>query len=236
MKNIILVLSVLMMVALGIGTYYYQKQDQMTYPKQYQPNHPDEPQQPKPLRPVNYEKISYSLQNNQLNITYNKGTDWVKVPIEKDLLFDGEYRGNKQELIEGSYILTENRAVFLYAKGNMGSKKILLTYSLDQGKTWQDAVVKESFPSIRFRKVDFLNNHFGYVIISGDRTMSQEYSMALLTHDGGKTWRATKDSGNTSLIYDGGFIDESTGFLSYGIINPEKPDLYVTQNVPFSNL
>ena len=30
MKNIILFLSVLMMVALGIGTYVYQKQDQIT--------------------------------------------------------------------------------------------------------------------------------------------------------------------------------------------------------------
>src|SRR5699024_6746449 len=34
----------------------------------------------------------------------------------------------------------------------------------------------------------------------------------------------------TRLISDGGFVDESTGFLSFGTINPEKPDLYVTED------
>jgi hypothetical protein len=34
----------------------------------------------------------------------------------------------------------------------------------------------------------------------------------------------------TRLIKDGGFVDEHTGFLSSGFINPEEPDLYVTQD------
>ncbi|MEY8741007.1 oxidoreductase, partial [Bacillales bacterium AN1005] len=29
---------------------------------------------------------------------------------------------------------------------------------------------------------------------------------------------------------DGGFINESTGFLSFGTINPEEPDVYVTED------
>ncbi|RKQ33984.1 WD40/YVTN/BNR-like repeat-containing protein [Oceanobacillus halophilus] len=51
-----------------------------------------------------------------------------------------------------------------------------------------------------------------------------------LTHDGGENWEETNNPGITRLIYDGGFVDETTGFLSYGTINPEEPNLYVTQN------
>lgn len=60
--------------------------------------------------------------------------------------------------------------------------------------------------------------------------MSQEYSTAFLTYDGGETWEATADPPTTRLIANGGFIDETTGFLSYGTINPEEPDFYVTQD------
>src|SRR5699024_7907954 len=60
--------------------------------------------------------------------------------------------------------------------------------------------------------------------------MSQESSHVFLTHDGGKNWEETHNSGVTRLISDGGFVDESTGFLSFGTINPEKPNLYVTED------
>lgn len=177
------------------------------------------------LWPVTYEQISYSLQNEELNITYNKGEDWIRVPVEKDSLFSGEYNGNKKELIPGSYILTENRVGFIY-----GNDSILLKYTLDHGQTWQEGMITDNFPHVRFRKVDFLNEQFGYVVLTGDRTMSSEYSTAFLTHDGGKTWEETTTPPSTRIIADGGFIDENTGFMSYGTINPEKPDLYVTQD------
>ncbi|WP_164670157.1 WD40/YVTN/BNR-like repeat-containing protein [Virgibacillus doumboii] len=234
MKNSLLVLSMLMMVGLIIGTYVHQNREtaalpQLTLPTETQndtasPDQTEQPQ-PDPLQPVTDDTISYSLQNNELNITYTQGENWIKVPIEKELLFNGEYRGNKQELINDSYILTENRAAFLYKQG-----PVKLKYSLSQGKSWQDSVVAESFPHLRFRKVEFLNDQFGYVIISGGRTMSQEYSTAFLTHDGGKTWEATADPPTIRMISDGGFVDETTGFLSYGTINPMEPDVYVTQD------
>lgn len=175
--------------------------------------------------------IDYSLQNSELNITYDKGKSWTTVPIGKDKLFEGEYNGNKQELIQNSYILSKNRTAFLYSDGpGLTDNKIILKYSLDQGKNWQNAVVTEHYPFLRFRKVNFLNENFGYVIISGDRTMSQEMSNVFITHDGGKSWSETNSSNVTRLISDGGFVDENTGFLSYGNINPNEPDLYVTQD------
>ncbi|WP_026908122.1 WD40/YVTN/BNR-like repeat-containing protein [Paucisalibacillus globulus] len=230
MKNYLLILSTLMIIGLIIGTYYYQNQDyyntlpQLTQPNNLQEDTTNEPQVA-PLQPVTNEKVSYSLQNDELNITYNKGIDWIQVPIQKDLLFNGEYQGNQQELIDGSYMLTEERAVFLYKQAG-----IMLKYSLDQGKTWKESVVAETFPTLRFRKVELLNDEFGYVIASGDRTMSSEYSTAFLTYDGGETWEATADPPTLRLIAYGGFVDEKTGFLSYGTINPEEPDVYVTQD------
>lgn len=61
-------------------------------------------------------EIDYSLQNDELQITFDNGKNWTRVPIEKETLFNGEYNGSEQELIEGSYILTENRAAFLYSE------------------------------------------------------------------------------------------------------------------------
>ena len=175
--------------------------------------------------------IDYSLQNDKLQITYDKGKSWTTVPIEIGKLFEGEYSGNKQELIEKSYIISKNRTAFLYSDGlGLSDQKINLKYSLDQGKNWQDAVVTDHYPSLRFRKVNFLDENFGYVIISGDRTMSQEMSNVFVTHDGGKSWSETNSSNVSRLISDGGFVDDNTGFLSYGIINPDEPDLYVTQD------
>ncbi|MET1249470.1 oxidoreductase [Sporolactobacillus sp. STCC-11] len=193
----------------------------------------EKPKQPQsePLRPVTNDTISYTLQNNALNITYDNGKSWVKVPVEQAQLFAGEYNGNKQELIDGSYLLTKYRTAFLHSAGsNPKNKRIVFTYSLDQGKTWHHSTVTASFTALRFRKTAFINEHFGYVIISGDRTMSQESSRVFLTQDGGRSWKETASTGVTQLISDGGFVNESTGFLSYGTINPENPELYVTED------
>lgn len=177
------------------------------------------------------EVIDYSLQHDELSVTFDKGENWITVPVKKESLFGGEYNGNQQELIENSYILTKERAAFLYSVGNSPeSVQIKMAYSLDQGRSWEESVVAEQYPPIRFRKVSFLSDQFGYVIISGGRTMSQEASSVFLTNDGGKSWRETNSSNVTRLLADGGFTDEQTGFLSFGIINPERPELHVTQD------
>ncbi|GIO27974.1 WD40/YVTN/BNR-like repeat-containing protein [Ornithinibacillus bavariensis] len=230
MRNYLLILSVLMVTAIIVGTYYYQNLEhnytlpQLNLRNNLQEETPNEIENT-PLQPVNDDPISYSLQNDELTITYNKGKDWIKVPVDKNLLFNGEYQGNKQELIEGSYVLSEERLAFLYKQVGLNMK-----YTTDQGNTWQDSVIAEEFPELRFRKIAFLNDSFGYVIVSGDRTMSQEYSTVFLTFDSGKTWTKTEDPPTTRMIAFGSFVDEKTGFLSYGTINPEAPDVYVTQD------
>jgi hypothetical protein len=225
MRSITVMLSTLMFIVLIISTYIYEKQDPVSLPQPIQRTDSLE-QEPESLKPTTNETISYTLQKNELNITYNEGNDWMKVPIDTESLFQGEYQGNQTELIEDSYILTKDMVAFLYAEAT----SVLLKYSRDQGDTWQDSVITDSFAPMRFRKVDFLNGSFGYAILSGDRTMSQEYSTVFLTHDGGETWEKTTELPTTRLIAFGSFVDEQTGYLSYGTINPEEPDVYITQN------
>ena len=235
MHKFILGLAGFMLFVLIIATvFYYKDTKELTYPPYSQINNEKQPEQTQTpdLQPVNVEDtITYSLDNDDLNISYNRGETWTKVPVEKELLFSGEYNGNKQTLIEDSYILKENRAGFLYSDGpSWDNQSILFVYSTDRGETWEESLVKETYSVMRFRKVDFLNEDFGYIIISGGRTMSAEGSHVFLTHDGGKSWEETSNSEVTRLISDGGFVDELTGFLSFGTINPEEPDLYVTEN------
>lgn len=62
-----------------------------------------------PLHPVSVEdSIGYSLQNNQLNITYDNGKSWTTVPVGISELFSGEYNGNQQELIVNSFVLKKS--------------------------------------------------------------------------------------------------------------------------------
>jgi hypothetical protein len=231
-KKIILGTTGAMLICLILGLIIYQNLPDTAPFKLDHINEVQEKQADQKEQALHADRtIDYSLQNDQFKITFDKGKSWTTVPIEKDKLFEGEYSGDKLKLIDYSYILSKKRAAFLYSDGpGWSDKKMILTYSLDQGKHWQDAVVTDHYPSIRFRKVNFLSENFGYVILSGDRTMSQEMSNVYVTHDGGKSWSETNSSNVTRLISDGGFVDEHTGFLSFGIINSEEPDLYVTQD------
>ncbi|SFG92360.1 WD40/YVTN/BNR-like repeat-containing protein [Sporolactobacillus nakayamae] len=233
MKTIVLSVCGFIMIALIMTLVNYENLISFIPVRSQAFGAQDKPKQlqPVPLRPVTNAPINYTLQKSELNITYDNGKSWVKVPVDRDQLFDGEYNGNKQELIDGSYLLTKYRTAFLHSEGaDPQSKSIVLTYSLDQGKTWHNSTVTTSFTALRFRKIGFISDHFGYVILSGDRTMSQESSRVFLTQDGGRGWKETASTGVTQLISDGGFVNESSGFLSYGTINPENPELYVTED------
>jgi photosystem II stability/assembly factor-like uncharacterized protein len=226
-KYIMIGTACLMVIGIIAGTYFFEKEPHVTQPETPEISDPGPP----PLQAVNEAAtVGYSLQQEQLQTTYNNGEKWIQVPVEKENLFQGEYSGSEDELIEDSYILTEDLAAFLYARDYSVDKSVRLLFSKDKGETWEDAQVTASSPPIRFRKVGFLNESSGYVILSADRTMSQELTTVYLTKDGGESWKETPRPDTTRLIYDGGFVDEDTGFLSFGILNPEEPDLHVTQD------
>lgn len=225
MKKFILSLSAVVLIGLTIALYYYQTAPQ-AQEKVSLDNQPKTSQNNEQPAIQAEEIIDYAWKSNELHITFNKGKTWMKVPVEKEQLFNGEYNGNQEELINGSYMLTKQMAAFLHSD----NQKIELTYSFNHGENWRTTVVSESFPSIRFRKVAFLNDTFGYIILTGDRTMSQEFSSVYVTHDRGNSWKETVSTNVTRLLADGGFVDENNGFLSYGILNPDEPQLLVTND------
>lgn len=244
MKNVIVGLAGLIMIGLISAIYYYEDSNRVELPEPIIEKPINKPQR---LQPVNIDdQIGYSLQNDELNITFNQGEDWITVPIDKDQLFNGEYTGNRQRLIEHSYVMTEERLAFLYLEvpnENESGKRLLVTTSVDQGQTWEDlvvigpqhtlenaAAVEQPPPAIRFRKVDFLSGQFGYVIVTGERVVAQEGLYMYMTNDGGENWQLTNQPDVTRLIYDGGFVDEVTGFLSVAGITPVNPELHVTQD------
>ncbi|WP_207694117.1 hypothetical protein DOK67_0001945 [Enterococcus sp. DIV0212c] len=162
------------------------------------------------------------VKGETLYVTYDSGEHWVEVPESLEKIQFGEYTPSyDNNLMEKSYFLTKENTSFLYE--NLGLK---LLQTLDQGKTWQKYEISQENAGIRFRKIDFLSKDFGYVIYSGGRVARQEGTIAYLTHDGGKTWKETASTNQTSLVQDGGFIDENTGFLSFGA----APNLQVTKD------
>lgn len=236
MKKILISIAAVMLIGIMVATIFYQNNTQISKPEseKIEEQISKEAKQPKPekLRPIQVDdNIGYSLQNEILQITYNNGDTWKTVPVQKESLFAGEYTGNKEELIQNSFIFTEKRAIFFFSeKVSEFDYKLQFVTSLDHGKTWQHSTIIEKYPAIRYRKVEFLNESFGYVIVSGDRSMSSEWSSIFITNDGGLTWTETNRPDTTRLVANGGFVDERIGFLSFGILNPEKPDVYYTQD------
>src|SRR5699024_56472 len=94
-EKMILGVSSILMIALIIATIiYYPNSNEIIHPQlgqlhnaqdnQKSKNEPEQPQ-PEQLQPINMDDaITYTLQNNELNITYNKGHEWMKVPVEKN--------------------------------------------------------------------------------------------------------------------------------------------------------
>ncbi|MGP4040884.1 WD40/YVTN/BNR-like repeat-containing protein [Gracilibacillus sp. D59] len=229
-RKLVIVLSCMLSVAIILITFYYQMREPIPLPssvvEQNQQVRENTTAEKATLVPINIkDSLGYSLENDELQITYDNGNSWTLVPVEKDKLFAGEYQGNKTELIDNSFILTESNAAFLYSEG-----AIKVIYSENQGKTWDETVVDDQLPSIRFRKVEFLDDPFWYVILTAGRTMSSEGSFIYISTNQGESWQSINVPDTTRLIADGGFIDEKTGFMSYGTINPQEPDLYVTND------
>lgn len=233
MKKIIMAVASLMMTILIGGLFLYEKSNQVKHPEWSVQETPNKPQKPQQLQPILVDGgIGYSLQNDELQITFNEGEDWTTVPIKKDLLFMGDFVGSNQELIDHSYMISKERIIFLYLEkeGYVEDNRVIVTYSEDQGTTWENSVVSAFHPYIGFRKIDFLSDQFGYIIFTGERVMSEEASFIYITNDGGAHWELTNHPDTTRLVYEGGFIDEMIGFLSVGYTNPKNPELHVTQD------
>ncbi len=229
MKKGFIGIAILITAFLLVGLYFYQNTYQTpVLTKEIVKSYvAQQEKQPDELRPIyTTDTIAYALQDDELHITYDDGDTWIQVPVVLDHLFAGEYNGNKQELIDGGFRLTSDHAIFLTIEGS----SLYITYSTDQGATWEETVVTDETSGVRFRKVDFLTDTFGYVVFTHGRVMAEEGTQVFITNNSGAAWEKTADHDVTRMLADGAFIDETTGFLSFGTISPEYPTLYVTND------
>src|SRR5690625_4128098 len=233
-KKMIIGVASLMMISLMVGLFQYEKSNKIKLPEVNVQETPNKPQEPQQLHAIYVDNgIGYSLQNDAFHITFDQEENWITVPIEKDQLFNGGYNGDRQHIIEQSYVITEERLAFLHfdvPSENIENNRWVVTYSVDKGNTWKDSIVAGAYPAAGFRKMDFISDQFGYVIFTGERVVAQEASYIYITNNGGESWELINHPDTTRLVYDGGFIGEMTGFLSVGSINPNMPELHVTQD------
>ncbi|GGH84707.1 hypothetical protein JOD43_003125 [Pullulanibacillus pueri] len=173
------------------------------------------------------EKTSYMIDQGKLELTYDYGEHWIIAPVAVDDLFKGDYSGPKDTLIEGSYVLTPERTAFVVGSGT----DLTLLVSTDKGGTWHNYPIQSPIQGIRLRLLGFTSKDNGYLILTGDRTMTVEGHVVLKTHDGGKTWRKIGGPPVDYLATDGGFIDDQRGFMSFGSRGtPAHPIFYRTTN------
>lgn len=165
-------------------------------------------EEPAPTGPA----ISYTIDQSGLQVTMNNGQDWMKVPVEVDELFAGEYQGSKTELIDQSYVLSQDRLAFIVG----GFEQTAVLSSTDQGKTWNTAELPDAIQGIRLRIIGFTSEQDGFVILSGGRTMSAEGNQIYQTTDGGKTWNLAGGAPSERIVQSGTFVSKDIGFMSFG--------------------
>ncbi|PAD21167.1 WD40/YVTN/BNR-like repeat-containing protein [Terribacillus saccharophilus] len=164
--------------------------------------------EPAPTGPA----ISYTIDQSGLQVTMNNGQDWMEVPVKVDELFAGEYQGSKTELIDQSYVLSQDRLAFIVG----GFKQTTILSSIDQGKTWETAELPGAIEGIRLRIIGFTSEQDGFVILSGGRTMSAEGNQVYQTTDSGKTWILVGSAPSERIVQSGTFVSKDIGFMSFG--------------------
>ncbi|MFP3886723.1 sialidase family protein [Priestia filamentosa] len=169
---------------------------------------------------VENREMNYTLEKDKLQVTYNGGKSWVKVPLEVDQLFKGDYSGSKDTLIDGSFVISPEKTAFVFVEDGMEAEQVSILYSNNKGKTWKTSRISEEFASVRLRTIGFTSKKDGYLILTYDRTMGFEAHTVFKTNDGGATWKKAGSVPDVSNhVTDGTFINDKLGFLSFGTKN-----------------
>lgn len=177
------------------------------------------------------EMVAAAIKGEKLYITFDQGQNWQEVPKPLEQIQFGEYTPDVADLTADSHVLNQELGAFLTGQlDGQGATTLSLLSTRDQGKSWQESQIASGLPGVRFRKIAFVNETFGYVIISAGRVVRQEGTAVYVTHDQGDSWQEVNSAGVTSMVQAGGFIDEETGFLSYPSAEVGKSGLYVTQD------
>ncbi|WP_423798313.1 WD40/YVTN/BNR-like repeat-containing protein [Neobacillus sp. SAB-20_R2A] len=172
-------------------------------------------------------KIDYEIKDDKLRVTYDGGKKWRIVPVAVENLLSSGTNGTDQQFMDRSYVITPEITAFVLNKG------LSVLVSRDKGKSWNEVLVSGQLPSLRMRILGFTSDKDGYLIVTGDKTMSWEAHFVFKTNDGGENWyNAGSVKDVYSLVTDGGFINDQLGFISFGELRyeaqPPIPNLYRT--------
>jgi hypothetical protein len=162
-------------------------------------------------------------------VSYDKGSTWKEVPVPlKTLAAVGDGRAYFNKLQEKSYVIMPEKTAFVY--GGTREDSLMITYSEDMGITWNTAEISKTLNSTRVKFCSFPTVTVGYVIATGDRTMSQEGQIIYKTTDSGNTWKEVGSGPSTWLLQSGGFVDENLGFMSYPKVEGAVTNFYRTED------
>ncbi|WP_084795405.1 WD40/YVTN/BNR-like repeat-containing protein [Bacillus sinesaloumensis] len=170
------------------------------------------------------ERNKYQIKDEKLMVTYDNGRNWKTVPVPIDNLIISGY--NESNLAEGSYVITPEKTAFVL------DSTLRILMSTDKGESWNEVVISEQLPPLRLRILGFTSEQDGYLIVTGDKTMSSEANFIFKTIDGGQSWNNVGSVEHYRLVTDGGFINDQLGFISFGEYREESkppiPNLYRT--------
>lgn len=179
--------------------------------------------------PYDGQQYSYKIQKGVCYVTYDKGASWKEVPIDLNTLVEvGDGNTFYNKLQEKSYVINKQKTAFIY--GGTRKNSLNITYSEDMGKTWNTAEISSKYEGTRIRFCNFITDNIGYVVISTDRTMSQEAQVIFKTNDKGATWKEVGGGPSGWLLYSAGFVDENIGFMSYPKVEGDSTNFYRTED------
>lgn len=157
-----------------------------------------------------------------LEIRKKDQEEWETVPVTLEELFTrgDEMDGALTRLQEGSYQWDQIKQIFAY--GGSPGLPLSVVYYDEAAGAYRSSVVTNSrnFGSVRRIFVSFPENaKKGFLMISSDRTMWQEYTTCFVTEDGGKNWREClvfegAELMSHSLTTDMRFITNEVGFIT----------------------
>lgn len=163
-----------------------------------------------------------------LEIRKSGQEEWETVPVSLEELFTrgDEMDGTLTRLQAGSYQCDEIKQIFAYGGcGNWGTNPSLpvsVVYYDEASGAYRSSEVAQGseFGSVRRIFVSFPENaEKGFLLITSDRTMWQEYTTCFVTEDGGKKWKECLVSEGAelmshSLTTDMRFITNEVGFIT----------------------
>ncbi|MBY0599328.1 WD40/YVTN/BNR-like repeat-containing protein [Bacillus bingmayongensis] len=170
----------------------------------------------------------YVIENSNLKVTYDGKNTFRKVPVGIDQFMREDGRVNEDELQEGSYYITKAKTAFVHG-GHHSPVKV--TMSDDEGKTWETVTVGNDIDNRRLSFIGFTSKENGYIVITGDRTMSFETNIVYQTTNGGKSWTKMGSTYDLTQFLATGvsFATDQIGFITFKDSGGD-PDVYRTED------